>query len=103
MGDVMREYVISRDSNLLRLGRNVVAVKVVPPPRGVLLDLRLDEIHQPTVPGISGAIELSEKTVDHLAVVCDQCSTQYGQRPACVTVCPHDAALRVDARVNSPQ
>jgi Fe-S-cluster-containing hydrogenase component 2 len=31
-------------------------------------------------------------------VVCDLCSDQYGQVPACVNACPHDAALRVDAR-----
>jgi len=32
------------------------------------------------------------------AVVCDLCSTLPGQSPACVTYCPHDAAIRIDAR-----
>ncbi|MDZ4780538.1 MAG: 4Fe-4S binding protein [Planctomycetia bacterium] len=32
------------------------------------------------------------------AVVCDLCSTLPGQSPACVTHCPHDAAIRIDAR-----
>ncbi len=32
------------------------------------------------------------------AVVCDLCSGLPGQAPACVTHCPHDAAIRIDAR-----
>jgi Fe-S-cluster-containing hydrogenase component 2/CRP-like cAMP-binding protein len=32
------------------------------------------------------------------AVVCDLCSSLPGQSPACVTHCPHDAAIRIDAR-----
>jgi hypothetical protein len=46
--------------------------------------------------------EISEKLVTDLAVVCDQRSSQFGQRPAGVTACPHDAAMRVDARFNFP-
>jgi len=38
-----------------------------------------------------------------LAVVCDLCSDQFGKRPACVTACPHDAAMRVDARFEFPE
>jgi Fe-S-cluster-containing hydrogenase component 2 len=33
-----------------------------------------------------------------MAVVCDMCSEQLGRQPACVNACPHDAALRVEAR-----
>lgn len=32
------------------------------------------------------------------AVVCDLCSSLHGSQPSCVYACPHDAALRVDAR-----
>jgi Fe-S-cluster-containing hydrogenase component 2 len=32
------------------------------------------------------------------AVVCDMCSSHSSQEPSCVYACPHDAALRVDAR-----
>lgn len=32
------------------------------------------------------------------AVVCDQCSSLSGGTPSCVYACPHDAAMRVDAR-----
>jgi Fe-S-cluster-containing hydrogenase component 2 len=46
--------------------------------------------------------ELSEKQVTQRAVVCDLCSSQWGQRPACVVACPHDAALRIEARTEFP-
>ncbi|MHB1425530.1 MAG: 4Fe-4S binding protein [Gemmataceae bacterium] len=103
-----REYVLKPEMNLFRAGGNIVAVKLTPPPfvpgkKAVLLDLRLDEIHVPDVPAPKReAAEISEKLVTELAVVCDQCSSQLGQRPACVTACPHDAAMRVDARFNFP-
>jgi CRP-like cAMP-binding protein len=98
-----REYKISHDNCPLRAGRNVVAVKATPTPKDleVLLELRLDEVHTPNIPlGLSG--DISEKQVTERAVVCDLCSTQYGQRPACVTACPHDAAMRVNARFEFP-
>ncbi len=38
------------------------------------------------------------KKVDERAVVCDLCSSLTSQDPSCVYACPHDAALRVDAR-----
>jgi Fe-S-cluster-containing hydrogenase component 2 len=37
------------------------------------------------------------KQVLQRAVVCDLCSS-LSTGPACVTMCPHDAAFRVDAR-----
>jgi Fe-S-cluster-containing hydrogenase component 2 len=46
--------------------------------------------------------EVVEKLVTHKAVVCDLCSSVPGQLPACVHACPHDAAMRVDARLNFP-
>jgi Fe-S-cluster-containing hydrogenase component 2/CRP-like cAMP-binding protein len=103
-----REYVLTQKMNLFRAGGNVLAIKLTPPPfvpgkRSVLLDIRLDEIHVPDVPPhMRESAEISEKLVTDLAVVCDQCSSQFGQRPACVTACPHDAAMRVDARFNFP-
>jgi Putative transposase len=36
------------------------------------------------------------------AVVCDLCSGQPGKVPACVNACPHDAAIRFNARTDSP-
>jgi Fe-S-cluster-containing hydrogenase component 2 len=94
-------YTITREMNVLRPGRNVVAVKVPLPPQGqTILDLRLDEVRQP--PGSTAEVEVTEKPVTERAVVCDQCSSQYGQRPACVNACPHDAAMRVDARFQFP-
>ena len=35
-------------------------------------------------------------------VVCDLCSTLPGRVPACVNACPHDAAMRVNARAEFP-
>jgi Fe-S-cluster-containing hydrogenase component 2/CRP-like cAMP-binding protein len=87
---------------ILKKGRNVVAVRIAiesSSPK-VLFDLRLDEIHQP-----DGAKESDEQVVEKLvterAVVCDLCSTLSGG-PACVSACPHDAAMRVDGRLNFP-
>ncbi|MCZ6698049.1 MAG: cyclic nucleotide-binding domain-containing protein, partial [Planctomycetota bacterium] len=38
------------------------------------------------------------KDVVQQAVVCDQCNTLTGEEPKCVYACPHDAAMRVEAR-----
>lgn len=72
----------------LKSGKNTIAVCVTPSTGGSdrLLDLRLDREEGATV-----------KLVEQKAVVCDLCSAQSGQRPACVTACPHDAAIRIDA------
>jgi Fe-S-cluster-containing hydrogenase component 2 len=94
--------------NLLRRGRNVLAVNVMPTPpssgkKTLLLELRLDEIREPAIPPKQReTAEVIEKVVTDVAVVCDLCSEQFGQRPACVTACSHDAAMRVDARFNFP-
>lgn len=99
----VRPFALPGAAGLLRPGQNVVGVQVkaVPGKQGTLFDLRLDEVRTPVLPaGMVG--EYSEKSVTELAVVCDLCSQQYGQRPACVTACPHDAAMRVDARFEFP-
>jgi Fe-S-cluster-containing hydrogenase component 2/CRP-like cAMP-binding protein len=99
-----REYRIAKEAGLLRAGRNVLAVRVTPTPRDLelLLEVRLDDVRRPVVPaGMVG--DISEKMVTERAVVCDLCSGQYGQRPACVNACPHDAAMRVDAILEFPE
>jgi hypothetical protein len=88
---------------LLRSGRNVLAVRVMPNPSStdVLFALRLDAIHKPE--GLADlAQEITQKLVTERAVVCDLCSSSLGQVPACVNACPHDAAMRVDARLEFP-
>jgi Fe-S-cluster-containing hydrogenase component 2 len=99
----VRTYSFSREDAALQQGRNVVAVqvKLLAGKEGTLFDLRLDEVRTPVLPmGITG--EFTEKNYGKLAVVCDLCSSQYGQRPACVNACPHEAAMRVDARFGFP-
>jgi Fe-S-cluster-containing hydrogenase component 2 len=100
----VREAELTRDAGLLRVGRNVLAVRVRMSPEKVeeVLDVRLDEVHDPDVPLGMGSLELSEKLVTKRAVVCDMCSDQWGRDPACVRACPHDAAMRVDARKDFP-
>ena len=46
----------------------------------------------------TGSSRAPSEPVTQRAVVCDLCSDQSGHVPACVNACPHDAALRVDAR-----
>jgi Fe-S-cluster-containing hydrogenase component 2 len=89
--------------DVFRPGRNVIAVRVTPKAADddTLLKLRLDEVRRPTAP-VEGEAEITEKVVTDRAVVCDLCSAQFGQRPACVTACPHDAAMRVNARFEFP-
>jgi Fe-S-cluster-containing hydrogenase component 2 len=102
--DGSRLYRIAPGQKVLRAGRNVLAVRVVPKAGEVktVLDVRLDEQRAPVVPLGLTPEELSEKVVTEVAVVCDMCSQQFGQRPACVNACPHDAAVRVDARFEFP-
>jgi Fe-S-cluster-containing hydrogenase component 2/CRP-like cAMP-binding protein len=85
--------------DMLRAGKNVVAARVTGAPGAakVLFGLRLDEVLAPAGP-LSPGVEAVQKPVTQRAVVCDLCSGLYGQVPACVNACPHDAALRVDAR-----
>jgi Fe-S-cluster-containing hydrogenase component 2/CRP-like cAMP-binding protein len=89
----------------LRAGANVIAIGVELPgplPTGeLLLSVRLDEVSRPRVPTDilpELAEEVTEKQVTHRAATCDLCSGVGRGGPACVRVCPHDAALRVEAR-----
>jgi ferredoxin len=88
-------------------GTNVLALQVSAnaPPAELLLQARLDEVRRPDVSkGIDEEIaeEITEKLVTQRAVVCDLCTTLTGQKPACVQACPHDAAIRVNARFDFP-
>ncbi len=90
-----REYLIASSANMVHVGRNVLAIQVMPAlgNQEVLLDARLDEIRRPSDRGG----EVAEKPVTQLAVVCDLCSS-LPSGPACVHACPHEAAMRVNAR-----
>jgi CRP-like cAMP-binding protein/Fe-S-cluster-containing hydrogenase component 2 len=97
----------ARKPPTLFAGANVVAVRATADaPQGeVLLQARLDEVRRPDVSkGVDEEIaeEITEKLVTQRAVVCDLCSTLAGKQPACVQACPHDAALRVNARFEFP-
>jgi len=87
--------------NPLRAGGNLLAVRVAPDtsPNEKFLTVRMDEVRKPTV---AGDQDVTQKLVTERAVVCDLCSSQMGQVPACVNACPHDAAMRIDARSDFP-
>jgi Fe-S-cluster-containing hydrogenase component 2 len=90
--------------NPLRAGRNVLAVWATPNPNNTaiaLLKCRLDAVQKPQLAGADAAA-FTQKQVTERAVVCDLCSSSFGQVPACVNACPHDAAMRVDARFEFP-
>lgn len=93
-----------RLTDVLRVGKNVIAACVQAPEKfhEILFQLRLDQVRKPTkLPDhLEEQVvdEVTEKMVTHHAVVCDLCSSLPGQKPACVQACPHEAALRVNAR-----
>jgi Fe-S-cluster-containing hydrogenase component 2/CRP-like cAMP-binding protein len=90
-------------------GSHVLAVRVkapVPPGKELMMAGLYAERRPEVPPGKAEEEveeEVSEKLVTQRAVVCDLCSTLPGQSPACVRACPHDAALRVNARTGFPQ
>jgi Fe-S-cluster-containing hydrogenase component 2 len=88
---------------LLRAGSNLLAIRVNPESGSdsAFLRVRLDEVRKPKV-AAGAAEEVTQKPVLSRAVVCDLCSAQLGQVPACVNACPHDAAMRIDARSEFP-
>ncbi len=101
--DVRREvavfgFAVPQQDRAVRTGRNVVAVWVQPPKDypHPFFDLRLDAVRAQEM------ADQVEKGVTEAAVVCDLCSSLPGKVPACVRACPHDAAMRVDARRNFP-
>jgi len=81
----------------LRSGRNAMAIRVMlanSKPGEVLLDVGLIGYVPPVVDKSVAGEEYKQDWVMKTAVVCDMCSGQFGQQPACVTACPHDAAER---------
>jgi hypothetical protein len=83
---------------VLRAGANVLAISAAAvASKEPLLELGLYQYTQPVVQDGDGD-PVSQQRVMNRAVVCDMCSSEYGSHPACVQVCPHDAAIRVDAR-----
>jgi hypothetical protein len=93
---------------LLRSSRNVLAVQVAPTAKSteVLLKVRLDEVRRPPVLAAeesNPAAEVTQKLVTERAVVCDLCSVAGFRIPACIRACPHDAAMRLDARLELPK
>jgi Fe-S-cluster-containing dehydrogenase component len=80
----------SRALRILRPGKNVVAVRV-PLPRqlgGPLFELKI--------------VAFEGTVVELKAVVCDLCNQPAEALTACVRACPHEAALRFDARAGIP-
>ena len=77
--------------------KNHIAVRLVPPLQvgDTALSLRIDR-----VPQTEGDFEI--KMVSEKAIVCDLCSSRAGADPACVEQCPHEAAVRVNARFGVP-
>jgi CRP-like cAMP-binding protein len=98
-----RTYPVPDALRVLKPGRHVVAAWVAPPAghTGPIFDLRGDVVRRPKGAQLNAA-DYIEKGVTEVAVVCDLCSTLPGKVPSCVRACPHDAAMRVDARRNFP-
>ena len=94
---------------VLGKGSHVLAVRVkapVPPGKELMMAGLYAERRPELPPGAADEKveeEVTEKLVTQRAVVCDLCSKLPGQSPACVRACPHDAALRVNARTGFPQ
>lgn len=73
-------------------------------PYGSIHMNRLTDLNLPlsAVSHAPPADEVETKKVEFRAVVCDLCSSLPSQDPACVYHCPHDAAIRIDARYEFP-
>jgi Fe-S-cluster-containing hydrogenase component 2 len=85
------------EGSALRRGDNILAVRIEPPIQAgePVLHLRLVPTAGELSLGAAGVAEV--KQVTERAVVCDLCAS-LSTGPACVSMCPHEAALRVDAR-----
>ena len=104
------------DGSGLRVGTNLLAIELSPPSSDKpgrfvpqynqpILTARLDMLPQAGELAIATAgtdVDLEVELVKLQAVVCDLCSSLASQRPACVDQCPHEAAIRIDARTEFP-
>jgi len=66
----------------------------------VLMSMRLDPVQAAGVITYATTDGVAMPVVEvptERAVVCDMCSDFHGNGPACVSQCPHEAAMRVDA------
>jgi Fe-S-cluster-containing hydrogenase component 2 len=81
----------------LRSGRNEIGIQMTLASAKygeVLLDVGLTGYVPPVVDKSVAGDEYKQDWVMNTAVVCDMCSGQFGQQPACVNACPHEAASR---------
>jgi Fe-S-cluster-containing dehydrogenase component/CRP-like cAMP-binding protein len=82
---------------MLRSGTNELAIRLTLEKSTygeTLLDVGLTGYVPPIVDKSVAGDEYKQDWVMKTAVVCDMCSGQFGQQPACVNACPHDAATR---------
>ena len=109
--DKVRGFEARVDEKSIRKGQNLIAVQISPPQEAkveynqTVLSVRLDpvpEIGKLTAATTEANVQAEVELVTKTPVVCDLCSTLPTQEPACVTHCPHEAAIRVDARFEFP-
>jgi Fe-S-cluster-containing hydrogenase component 2 len=91
-------------ANGVRMGNNVLAVQVAVPVAAQFsgdpfFHGRLDVVREHSAD--ETRLNLASRPVTRKAAVCDLCADQ-PSGPACIRACPHDAAVRVDARVGLP-
>ena len=82
---------------MLRSGANEIAIRLSLGKSTygeTLLDVGLTGYVPPVVDKTVAGDEYKQDWVMKTAVVCDMCSGQFGQQPACVNACPHEAAER---------
>jgi Fe-S-cluster-containing hydrogenase component 2 len=100
------------DAASIRTGKNCLALRLSPTEKASSFSYEapLLRVWLGALPEVGG---LTRQFVEDLqsvnfklqaarAVVCDLCSHLPGQQPACVTECPHAAAMRVDAFLEFP-
>jgi Fe-S-cluster-containing dehydrogenase component len=86
-------------SNTLTISINLPRGTAAPKMGELLLDAGLigyvpPKVDQAVIEKSESGEEFKQEWVMQLAAVCDMCSGQFGQQPACVNACPHEAAER---------
>lgn len=82
---------------VLRSGANEIAIRLALSKSTygeTLLDAGMTGYVPPVVDKSVAGDEYKQDWVMNTAVVCDMCSGHFGQQPACVNACPHEAATR---------